>query len=96
MPQEQGRDTFDIQCANPDCRQMFVVEMPRADVINTLTISQIVWAHPDVQSCPHCGCGYQMQLLRVESPTIRWSPVKTRQDANIIIPPAGMKIPKLQ
>jgi len=82
-----------IECSNPECTQHFVVEVAAAEVINTLSLSAIVWAHPDVQSCPHCGVAYQMRLLKVESPTIKFDPVRVRSDANIIVPPAGMKLP---
>ncbi len=45
----------EIKCCNPQCDQSFVVMMPRAEVINTMSVSMVVWAHSDVQACPHCG-----------------------------------------
>ena len=89
----ESKQTLEIPCANPNCKKTFVVEIANAEILNSLSISAVVWAHPDIQNCPFCGTAYQMRVLKVEAPTIRFDPVRAKSDANIIVPPAGMQLP---
>jgi len=90
---EQIGEAFTIECANPECKKQFVVTVPQGEVVNSFTLSMVVWAHPDAQPCPHCGTGYQMRLKGIGQPAVGFIPVRQRSDASVIVPPAGMKLP---
>ena len=90
------KQTLEIQCVNNDCKKTFVVEIPVAEVINTATISGVIWTHPEAQGCPFCGLSYQMRLMRVEAPQLRFDPIRMRSDASrIAVPPPGLKLPPI-
>jgi hypothetical protein len=86
-PQQQQ-----MKCINPQCGKEFVVFTPHPEVVNTMTLSMVVWVHPDVQPCPHCGTPYQMTVQSIRGVTAAWRPVKT-QGAAIAVPPPGFKLP---
>ena len=86
--------TQQIQCENPECKKMFIGEIPRAEVINAFSISLVAWSHPDLAICPHCGQGYQMTVKKIEAVAVLWRPVKTQKDATIVTPPPGFRLPQ--
>jgi hypothetical protein len=83
-----------IKCFNTDCGKEFVVMLPHAEVINSMSVSLVIWTHPDVQSCPHCGVPYQMSVKKIQGVEVAWGPVRTRNTGGIFVPPPGMKIPE--
>jgi hypothetical protein len=84
-----------IHCENPDCKKDFVAEIPMPEVINTLSLSILAWAHPELALCPHCGQGHQMAVMRIGDVSVGWKGVKTNRSAGLVIPPAGFKLPKI-
>jgi hypothetical protein len=85
-----------VKCLNRDCQKEFVVFAPDPEVINSMTVSMLVWSHPDVQACPHCGTPYQMQVRRIKGVEVAWGPVRTKADAGIVVPPPGFKLPPVK
>jgi hypothetical protein len=83
-----------VKCFNPECTKEFIVFIPPAEVINSMTLSLVCWAHPNIQTCPHCGTPYQMSVRRLQGVELAWAPVRTKRDAGIVVPPAGFHIPK--
>jgi len=90
---QPGQQQQTIQCFNPECKQPFVVVLPSAEVVNVMTVSMVLWTHPDVQQCPHCGTPYQMTIRRIQGVEVLWGPVRTKRDAGIVVPPPGFKLP---
>jgi hypothetical protein len=84
-----------IKCNDPQCGQEFQVIIPQAGSVNNATLSMIYWPHPEPQLCPHCGRAYQMQVTKVDAVKIAWAPVRTQNEASIVVPPAGFKLPKI-
>lgn len=83
-----------IECCNPDCKKPFILMMPPPEIVNKMTISMVVWAHPEVQCCPHCGTAHQMAIQKIGDIQIAWSPVQTPKDASMIsLAPAGVRLP---
>ena len=88
--------TQQIQCENPTCGKTFVGEIPRAEVINAMSISLVAWAHPEMALCPYCGQGYQMTVKKIEAVAVLWKAVQMKSQArNIVVPPEGFKLPKV-
>lgn len=83
-----------MKCMNDECKKDFIVIIPLAEIANKETVSMVIWAHPDVQNCPHCGTPYQMTIKKISGVHMAWGPVKTKGDAGIVVVPPGFKIPK--
>lgn len=85
-----------VQCFNPACKQQFTVVLPAAEIVNQVTVSMIVWAHPDVQTCPHCGTPYQMRVMKLKGLEVGWAPVRPSKEGAgaIVVPPPGFQLPK--
>jgi hypothetical protein len=94
MTEPQGQHQQSIKCFNKDCGKEFAVFAAPPEVINSMTLSMVVWTHPDVQSCPHCGTPYQMMVRKIQGVEVAWSPVRTKGDTGIVVPPPGFKLPK--
>jgi hypothetical protein len=85
-----------VKCFNQECGKEFLVMLPHAEVINSLSLSQVIWVHPDVQSCPHCGIPYQMSVRKIQGVEVAWGPVKSRgAEAGIVVPPPGFRVPPI-
>jgi hypothetical protein len=82
-----------VTCMNPECKQEFVVMIPPAEVINSATVSIVVWTHPEMQNCPHCGVPYQMSIRRLGGAELVWRPIQMQRRAGIVVPPPGFKLP---
>jgi len=81
-----------IECIQ--CKKPFEIITPMADIIESKTVSAIVWAHPETQDCPFCGQPYQMAISKLKGFEISWMAMKKQGDqSRIITVPAGA-IPK--
>lgn len=96
MSDDNGQQTQAMKCQNPACAKEFSVLNPPAEVINSMTVSMVIWAHPDVQACPHCGTPYQMSIKTIRGVVANWDPVRTRGDVGIVAPPPGFRVPEIK
>src|ERR1035437_8755573 len=85
-----------ISCFNTDWGEEFVVRLQHAEVISSMSVSLVIWTHPDVQACPHCGVPYQMSVKKLQGVEVAWDPVRTRSTGGIVVPPAGLKLPEFK
>ena|ERR1035437_7886847 len=89
----QSGQTQTIKCFNKECGKEFIVLLPHAEVINSTSVSIVIWTHPEVQACPHCGIPYQMSVRKIQGVEVAWGPVRTQREAGIVVPPPGFKVP---
>ena len=85
----------EMKCINPQCDKPFVVILPPVEIINSHTVSMVLWAHPEPQCCPHCGTPYQMSVQKVQGTVVAWGIIRTPRDAGIVVPPPGFQLPKV-
>lgn len=91
-----GERMTKVKC---DCGNEVELDEPRLELVNQLTISAIVWAHPEQTACDRCGmafvpmfngipidgmkCSYR-QVSASELPS--GMPVKKKEQSRIISP----------
>jgi hypothetical protein len=71
------------------CGTPINLEAPRLELINQLTISAIVWAHPDVVTCQQCGLVYVGIMPELQYNAIKLSYVPMPDG-----PPKGVAVKK--
>lgn len=81
----------EIECAQ--CKKTFTVTVPEPDFINAMSVSMIVWPHPDPQDCPFCGLSYVFGITGIQGAQQAWIPVeKKKQQSRIVAPPPGLVV----
>lgn len=74
------------------CTKPFDTVTPQMELITGVTVTMMVWAHPEPQRCPHCNQAYQMKVAKIEGLAIGLFPITTDNDSRIITLPPGTKL----
>lgn len=74
------------------CSQMVEFQIPGFETINSETISGIIFAHPQAQTCPNCGQAHQMVVAGFKGVAYAFVPIQVKDKSPIIAPPPGMVV----
>lgn len=82
-----------------DCGKEFDVDMPQHEVINQMTVSMVVFAHPQLACCPHCGTAYRFEVAGLKSAVFgfkKFELPKQEDASRILVPDLAIDFSKLK
>lgn len=87
-----GGGNYEKECR--ECKHKNVFKIPQFEIINTASVSAIVFAHPEIQFCEKCAKGYQFVLGGISENGFMYGflPVKN-PPGTVIKPPSTLWVP---
>jgi len=80
-----------------DCGKEFELEMPQHEVVNAMSVSMLIFAHPTMPCCPHCGTAYRFEIAGVKQAVFGFKKfVLEKSEESRIIVPDGVDFSRLK
>lgn len=96
QPAAQNVAMDEIPCP---CGEKFGFRLPVPEVVNSGTVSMIVWAHERPAMCPYCNTVFVFRVIGLSEERglqYGWQPVGKSNNRMIVAPPPGLDVSKLK
>ena len=84
-------ETYTKKCKECGTENTFTI--PKYEIVNSTSVSAVVFSHPEPQYCDKCGKAYQFIIGTVEGVAIGFIGLAKDPRGQIISPPKGIYIP---